>query len=62
MKIYREADLKDLFQIQDKKARALMRADGFPSKKIGNTYVVEEEDLKKWLDSIEEVKLDYRGV
>lgn len=63
MKILRETDIQELLHIQDKKVRALMRTEGFPSKKIGNSYFVEEQDFIDWWNkSDREFKLNYKGV
>lgn len=43
MMFYTENDLKEMLHISVKKAKALMRVDGFPSIRIGNTYRVEQE-------------------
>lgn len=63
MKILRESDLKEILKIQDKKVRALMRSPQFPSKKIGGSYFVEEQDFIEWWDKLDkEFKLNYKGV
>ena len=36
-----------------------MRADGFPSIKIGREYRVEEQALLDWMRETKTVKLDY---
>lgn len=62
MKILSEADVKEILGIQDKKARGLMRSEGFPSKRIGGTYYVEEQDFYNWFNNIKDFKIDYKGV
>ena len=42
-----------------KQAEALMRAEGFPSIRIGRSYRVEEDALSEWLSQTKSVKLDY---
>jgi len=46
-------------QIGHKQAEALMRAEGFPSIRIGRSYRVEEDALSEWLSQTKSVKLDY---
>ncbi|MDY4616657.1 MAG: helix-turn-helix domain-containing protein [Lachnospiraceae bacterium] len=59
MNILTTEDVKTLLKISDKKAKALMRTEGFPSIRIGQEYRVEEQALLDWIKSVKEVKLDY---
>ena len=59
MNILTTEDIKTLLKISDKKAKALMRTEGFPSIRIGQEYRVEEQALLDWIKSVKEVKLDY---
>ena len=59
MNILTTEDVKRLLKISDKQAKALMRADGFPSIKIGREYRVEEQALLDWMKETKSVKLDY---
>ena len=59
MNILTTDDVKTLLKISDKKAKALMRTEGFPSIRIGQEYRVEEDDFYNWIKSVKEVKLDY---
>lgn len=59
MVFYTENDLKEMLHISVKKAKALMRVDGFPSIKIGNTYRVEQELFIQWMKNNKYIKLDY---
>ena len=59
MNIWTTDDVKTLLKISDKQAKALMRADGFPSIKIGREYRVEEQALLDWMKETKSVKLDY---
>lgn len=59
MNILTTEDLKNLLKISDKQANALMRADGFPSIKIGREYRVEEQSLIDWMKETKSVKLNY---
>lgn len=34
------------------KALALMRSEGFPSFRLGNTYLIERTAFEKWLTSV----------
>ena len=43
MRFYTTEDLQQILQIGHKQAKALMRAEGFPSIRIGRSYRVEEE-------------------
>ena len=60
MKFYTAEDLQQIMQIGHKQAEALMRAEGFPSIRIGRSYRVEEEAFMEWLSQTKSVKLDYR--
>lgn len=59
MKFYTAEDLQQIMQIGHKQAEALMRAEGFPSIRIGRSYRVEEDALSEWLSQTKSVKLDY---
>ena len=59
MKFYTAEDLQQIMQIGHKQAEALMRAEGFPSIRIGRSYRVKEEDFLTWLSQTKSVKLDY---
>ena len=59
MNILTTDDVKALLKISDKKAKALMRTEGFPSIKIGREYRVEEQALIDWMKETKIVKLDY---
>lgn len=54
--------LQDILHLTDLQAAALMRTDGFPSNRIGRTYVVTEDALQDWLKSTKDVKLDYTSL
>ena len=58
MNILTTDDVKTLLKISDKKAKALMRTEGFPSIKIGREYRVEEQALLDWMKETKIVKLD----
>ena len=49
MRFYTTEDLQQILQIGHKQAKALMRAEGFPSIRIGRSYRVEEEAFMEWL-------------
>ena len=59
MNFLTEDDIKDILKLNNRKTKALMRTEGFPSIKIGQEYRVEEDDLYNWIKSEKEVKLDY---
>ena len=59
MNILTTNDVKSILKLSDKQAKALMRADGFPSIKIGREYRVEEQALIDWMKNTKIVKLDY---
>ena len=59
MNILTTKDLQNLLKISHKKAKALMRTDGFPAVKIGRDYRVTEEAFTEWMSSPKAVKLDY---
>ena len=59
MKFYTAEDLQQIMQTGHKQAEALMRAEGFPSIRIGRSYRVEEDALSEWLSQTKSVKLDY---
>ena len=59
MNILTTKDIQNLLQISHKKAKALMRTDGFPAVKIGRDYRVTEEAFTEWMSSPKAVKLDY---
>lgn len=59
MNILTTDDVKTLLKISDKKAKALMRTEGFPSIRIGQEYRVEEQALVDWMKETKTVKLDY---
>ena len=59
MNILTTNDVKSILKLSDKQAKALMRADGFPSIKIGREYRVEEQSLLNWMKETKSIKLDY---
>ena len=59
MNILTVEELKDVLKITEKKAKALMRTDGFPSIRIGREYRVEEEALMEWMKSTKAINLNY---
>lgn len=59
MNILTTEDVKTLLKISDKKAKALMRTEGFPSIRIGQEYRVEEQAMIDWMKETKIVKLDY---
>ena len=58
MKVYTEQELQELLNLSPRQTKALMRAEGFPSVKIGSVYRVKEDRLNEWLDSIDSIKLN----
>lgn len=46
----------------DKKIRALVKLKDFPSVKVGNSYLIEEDALRSWFTNKKEIKLDYSKV
>lgn len=59
MNILTVEELKDVLKISEKRAKALMRTNGFPSIKIGREYRVEEQALIEWMKTTKSIKLDY---
>lgn len=59
MNILTVEELKDVLKITEKKAKALMRTEGFPSIRIGREYRVEEEALMEWMRSTKTINLNY---
>lgn len=62
MRFYTAEELSDMLQISLKRAKILMRTEGFPSIRIGSAYRVEEEALSRWVSQTKSVKLDYNKV
>lgn len=62
MRFYTAEELSDMLQISLKRAKILMRTEGFPSIRIGSSYRVEEEALSRWVSQTKSVKLDYNKV
>lgn len=61
MNILTTEDLQNILKISPKRAKALMRTEGFPSIKIGREYRVEEQALLNWIGTTKAVKLDYKS-
>ena len=59
MNFLTEDDIKDILKLNNRKTKALMRTEGFPSIKIGREYRVEEQALIDWMKEAKIVKLDY---
>ena len=59
MNILTVEELKDVLKITEKKAKALMRTEGFPSIRIVREYRVEEEALMEWMRSTKTINLNY---
>lgn len=57
-------DLKDILQVSEKKAKAIVRIEDFPSIRLGAEYRVEEGAFLQWVQSHynKPVKLDYSKV
>ena len=49
---YNTRQISSVLGIGTNKALALMRSEGFPSFKLGNTYLVERTAFEKWLASV----------
>lgn len=62
MNILTTEDLEKTLKINNRRAKALMRTEGFPSIRIGMDYRVEEEALMEWLKTTKTIKLDYSKV
>lgn len=62
MNIYTEDELAEVLKIGSKKAKALMRVEGFPSIKIGREYRVSDTALIEWMSSKKAVKLNYNNI
>lgn len=62
MKLYDIEGLATLLKCGKKKAEGLMKTKGFPSKKVGRTYMVEETALMEWFNNPTNVKVDYSHV
>ncbi len=50
VKLINTKELMRIMKIGKAKAYALMQSDSFPSMRIGATYFVTEDNLKKWLN------------
>ena len=59
MNFLTEDDIKDILKLNNRKTKALMRTEGFPSIKIGREYRVEEQSLLDWMKETKSIKLDY---
>lgn len=59
MRFYTAEELQQILQLGEKQTKALMRAEGFPSIRIGSSYRVEEDAFMKWLSQTKSVKLNY---
>ncbi len=46
---YGVKDIQEIFSIGRNKAIALMNTEGFPAIKLGRTYRVERESLRRWV-------------
>ena len=53
MVIFQTKDLQKKMGIGRDKSYALMKAHGFPSTKIGGTFIVTEKALERWLEDNE---------
>ena len=62
MNILTTEDLQEILKITERRAKALMRSEGFPSIRIGRDYRVEEEALKEWLKTTKSITLDYSKI
>ena len=57
-----QKDIMNVLNIGKNKALALMTNEDFPSVKLGERWMVEEQDLKDYLKNNKQIKLDYRGI
>ena len=48
--MYTVKDVQQLFRCGRDKAYAIMQTGGFPSIRVGSTYLVEKKALEKWVD------------
>lgn len=62
MNILTTEELQEILKITERRAKALMRSEGFPSIRIGRDYRVEEEALKEWLKTTKSITLDYSKI
>ena len=51
IKLLTPRDIQCIFDIGKNQAYALMHSAGFPSITIGNRIYVEQEHLRKWIDT-----------
>lgn len=49
--LYGVKDIQRIFGIGRNKALALLKSDGFPTLKLGNTFRVEATQLKTWIEN-----------
>lgn len=49
---YNTKQVAEVLGIGTNKALSLMRSEGFPSFKLGNTYLVERVAFERWLASV----------
>lgn len=49
--MYTADDIKDIFHFSRSQAYSLIHANGFPSIRINNRYVVPKDALEKWINS-----------
>lgn len=50
-RFYGVKDIQEIFGISRVTAISLIKSEGFPAMKIGNTYKVEIEALNEWIDT-----------
>ena len=59
MNIFTAEELSEILKISPRKSKELIKTEGFPSIKIGQSYRVEEEALLEWLRSTKSIELNY---
>lgn len=62
MRTYTSKELETILHLTEKQAAALLRTEGFPSTKIGRTWLVTESALERWLEETDEITLDYKKI
>lgn len=57
-----EKDISEMLQINERKAKALLRTQGCPSIHLGTDYRVDPDKFVSWLESSGHIKYDYRRI
>ena len=57
-----EKDISEMLQINERKAKALLRTQGCPVVHLGTDYRVDQDKFIKWIEEAGHIKYNYNAL